>query len=208
MTNGSRQITDDLTACVYQPADRPKATCQSRINAGRSEPIAQRKAGTRHEDRVRGPAEWRHQRRRSFAQGSDRGTVRDQAHADAERAAGAFERVGPAVTPESLRRFALSARRKLRNETEHIGGSLCERSPTVSRSPVRARHENRAFADTCRRCGSKIGGRWRSQFYTEVAHPARFELTTFAFGGQRSIQLSYGCIWPARDRQRAEGTIA
>jgi site-specific DNA recombinase len=42
--------------------------------------------------------------------------VRDQAQADAERATAAVERLGPAITPDSLRRFALAARRKLRNE--------------------------------------------------------------------------------------------
>src|SRR5450759_3287826 len=38
-----------------------------------------------------------------------------------------------------------------------------------------------------------------------LARPRRFERPTFAFGGQRSIQLSYGRLWASIDQTPASG---
>ena len=67
-------------------------------------------------------------------------SIRDQAVADAERATAAVERLGPAITSNSLRTFVLAARRKLRNEDgtfrrDHLR-ALAQRVEVVDRSEV------------------------------------------------------------------------
>jgi site-specific DNA recombinase len=42
--------------------------------------------------------------------------IRDQAHADAERAQGAIERLGPSITAQALKTFARHARKRMRTE--------------------------------------------------------------------------------------------
>ena len=43
--------------------------------------------------------------------------IRDQARADAERAEGALDRLGPSITPQALKTFASQARRRMRTES-------------------------------------------------------------------------------------------
>jgi site-specific DNA recombinase len=43
--------------------------------------------------------------------------TRDQARADAERAEGALDRLGPVITPAALKTFARTARRRMRTES-------------------------------------------------------------------------------------------
>ena len=69
--------------------------------------------------------------------------TRDQARGDAERAVAHIEKSGPAITPESLRAFAMAARKKLRPRDgsfarDHVR-AVAQRGEVVSKTEVRIR---------------------------------------------------------------------
>jgi site-specific DNA recombinase len=69
--------------------------------------------------------------------------TRDQARGDADRAVSHIEKIGPTITPESLRAFAKAARKKLRNNDgsfarDHIR-AVAQRVEVVSKTEVRIR---------------------------------------------------------------------
>ena len=111
--------------------------------------------------------------------------IRDQARADAERAEGAIDRLGPSITPQALKTFARQARRRMRTEIRR----LPPRPPPRTRPARRSRRERsshhgvqkRTAAHARRRLKRKNGGFWRAQFCTEMARPERFERPTLRF---------------------------
>ena len=70
-------------------------------------------------------------------------SIRDQARSDAERAVAHIERISPEITPDSLRAFALAARRKLRYEdgtyARNYVRAVAQRVDVISKTDVRIR---------------------------------------------------------------------
>jgi hypothetical protein len=104
---------------------------------------------------------------------------RDRARTDAERAQDAIERVGPSITPQSLKTFARQARKRMRTGERR----LPSRSPPRARPARRSRCERSSHHGIEKRTAAhaRRRGFWRSQFCTEVARPKRFELLTPRF---------------------------
>ena len=108
--------------------------------------------------------------------------IRDQARADAERAEGAFERLGPSITPQVLKTFARQARRRMRTESggyrrDHL--RALAQCVEVDAKEIRIKGSKKRIASHPRRhLKRKNGGFWRAQFCTEVARPEGFEPPT------------------------------
>ena len=86
--------------------------------------------------------------------------------------------LGPAITSEqpAAVRACGATQATERRWNLSAGPFACARAARRGRRPERnphPRHENRTATDTCRRRGRRIGGCWRSQFYTEVARHGR-----------------------------------
>jgi hypothetical protein len=122
--------------------------------------------------------------------------IRDQARTDAERAEDAIERLGPNITAAGTQDVRQAGPQADANRRRRLSPRPSARTCPTRRSRREGSSHNgieeRTTAHARRRVERKNGGFLRAQFCTELARPTRFELVTSAFGGQRSIQLSYG----------------
>jgi hypothetical protein len=108
--------------------------------------------------------------------------TRDQARLDAERAEDAIDRAGPTITPQTLKTFARTARKRMRTD----GGGYRRARKNCASWDLKA--------CSCARWSLFQGQKqqvWRARFCTEVARSERFELPTLGFEVRCSIQLSY-----------------
>jgi hypothetical protein len=117
--------------------------------------------------------------------------IRDQASADAERAVGALDRLGPRIHAAG----AQDLRQGRPQGHPDRGRRLPPRPPARARPARRGGRERgshhgvekRAAARARRRIGRKNGRFCSAQFCTEVATPAGFEPATFSLEGCCSI---------------------
>ena len=98
--------------------------------------------------------------------------IRDQARADAERAEGAIERVGPSITPQALKTFARQARKRMRIENggyrrDHLR-ALAQRVE-VDAQELRIMGSKSELLRTLVAASSANGRFWNAQFCIEVA---------------------------------------
>jgi hypothetical protein len=111
--------------------------------------------------------------------------TRDQARLDAERAEDAIERAGPTITPQALKTFARTARKRMRTDgggyrRDHLR-AFAQRVE-VDQKELRIMGSKSVLLRTLVVASSaKTAGFWRAQFCTEVARRKRFELLTFGF---------------------------
>ncbi|MBV8792470.1 MAG: hypothetical protein JO237_10500, partial [Pseudolabrys sp.] len=112
--------------------------------------------------------------------------TRDQARLDAERAEDAIDRAGQTITPQALKTFARTARKRMRTENggyrrDHLR-ALAQRVE-VDQKELRIMGSKSVLLRTLvADFKRKNGWFWRAQLCTEVAHPTRFERVAFAFG--------------------------
>jgi len=104
--------------------------------------------------------------------------IRDQARADAERAAGALDRLGPSITPQALKTFASQVRRRMRTVSggyrrDHLR-ALAQRVE-VDAKEIRIMGPKSVLLRTLVAASSAKRQVWSAQFWTEMARSERFE---------------------------------